>query len=86
MITENPIFKLVSAIVIDVFGYFSFAMPFIGEVSDLIWAPISAVLIFLLFQDPFLSVVGFGEEALPFTDIVPSATIAWLRYYGYVPR
>jgi hypothetical protein len=86
MITENPLFKLVIAILTDAFGMFSYALPFLGEVSDLIFAPINALIIFLLFHDLTMSIVAFGEESLPFTDIVPSTTLAWLRYYGYIPR
>ena len=67
-------------ILMDLIGMASFALPAIGETFDLIWAPISGYVFFKLFGGR-LGLIGgvldFLEELLPFTDIIPSFTIAW---------
>ena len=74
------IFTLFAAVMIDAIGALSFTIPFIGEFADVIWAPISAILIYRLFDKSIImSSLGFLEEILPMTDIIPTATLAWLR-------
>ena len=68
--------KLGASIVIDVVGMGSVLLG-ITEITDIIYAPLSAVLIYALYGEVFFAAVGFIEEALPGTDIVPTATIAW---------
>ena len=70
--------KLVVCLVIDGLGDSSFLFPGLGELSDAAYAPLEAFLLGQLFQSNAISGVGFVEEALPFTDILPTATIAWL--------
>jgi len=70
----------------DLFGYASFSIPLIGEFSDVIWAPLSAYMFMRTFGGRFGaigSVLTFLEEALPFTDIIPSFTISYFlkKYY-----
>ncbi len=53
---------------------------FIGEFSDIIWAPLSAMIYFRLFggkMGVFGGAFSFLEELLPFTDIIPTFTISW---------
>jgi hypothetical protein len=65
----------------DLIGMASFIFPGMGEFADVIWAPISGYIFFKLFGGR-LGVIGgvldFLEEIIPFTDIIPSFTIAWL--------
>jgi len=72
--------KIAICIVMDLIGMASFAFPFLGEFSDIAWAPISAF-IFNKLSGGRLGLIGgvlnFLEEATPFTDIIPSFTIAW---------
>ena len=67
-------------IVMDLIGMASFIFPGLGELSDIIWAPISGYVFYKLFGGR-LGLIGgvldFLEEILPFTDIIPSFTIAW---------
>ena len=60
----------------------SYLIPGAAELFDAVWAPISAVLVYYMFGRK-LSWASFTflEELLPFTDVVPSATIAWYVYY-----
>lgn len=74
--------KLIIAIGIDLMGYLSYLIPGIAEFSDVAIAPISAILVYIFFNKK-LKWAGFTffEEILPFTDVIPSATIAWHDMY-----
>ena len=69
--------KLVACLVIDGLGDSSFLLPGLGEFSDGVYAPLEAFLLGQLFQSNAISSIGFLEEALPFTDVLPTATLAW---------
>ena len=67
-------------IIMDLIGMASFIFPGMGEFTDIIWAPISGYIFFKLFGGRLGiigSVLNFLEEIIPFTDIIPSFTIAW---------
>lgn len=67
-------------ILLDLVGMASFVFPFLGEFSDMVWAPVSALIFNKLFGGrlgQIGSVLNFLEEIIPFTDIIPSFTIAW---------
>ena len=71
-------------ILMDAIGYLSFAVPGLGEFSDIIWAPISGFVFYKLFGGRFGltgAILNFAEEILPFTDFIPSFSIAWLIKY-----
>ena len=76
--------RLVTSLLIDLIGSSSYLLPLVGEAFDLIWAPAQAVLVAAMYDDvsPSLKYISFAEEALPFTDFVPSATYGWLREFG----
>ncbi|RSK28768.1 hypothetical protein EJF36_18860 [Bacillus sp. HMF5848] len=67
------------ALMLDLMGAASYVVPIYGELIDIIWAPISAVLIKILFKGS--KTLTLVEEGIPFTDIVPSGLINWNRYY-----
>jgi len=72
-------------VVMDLIGYLSYAVPFIGEFSDLIWAPISGIIFFFTFGGWKGALGGIGnfiEELLPGTDFIPSFTIMWIMQRG----
>lgn len=73
--------SLVFCLFMDAIGYFSYAIPFLGEFADIIWAPVSA-LIFTISFGGWRGILGgmfnFVEEILPGTDFIPSFTIAWM--------
>ncbi len=77
--TRTPSIYL--CILLDLIGYATFSIPGIGEFGDVIWAPLSGFIFLKLFGGPMGKIGGafsFLEEILPFTDIVPTFTIAWL--------
>ncbi|OEU19991.1 hypothetical protein FRACYDRAFT_167885 [Fragilariopsis cylindrus CCMP1102] len=71
--------KLWTSLLIDLIGSSSYLLPVVGEGFDLGWAPAQTILIMAMYDDtsPNLKYVSFIEEIMPFTDIIPSATIGW---------
>jgi hypothetical protein len=71
--------KLFLSLFIDLIGSSSYLLPVVGEGIDLAWAPTQTIMIMAMYDSttPNLKYVSFLEEVLPFTDIVPSATIGW---------
>jgi len=82
----NPDFgKLLICVAIDIIGSSSELVPLLGEVSDLVWAPIAATILQNLFEsNRVLFFLELTEEILPLTDIIPLATLAWVvdTYFG----
>lgn len=81
--------KLVLSIALDLIGMLSFAIPGVGELSDLVWAPLSSYLILKLYKGNFskvASVLSFLEEAAIFgTDLIPTFTLCWI-YEHFVAK
>lgn len=76
--------SLALCILMDLAGYASFAIPFFGEVIDLVWAPISAAIFMRMFggsRGLFGGIFNFIEELLPGMDFIPTFTITWLISY-----
>ena len=69
--------KLAACIGLDLAGDASELIPFLGEFTDVAFAPVEAALVFSLFKSPLLSGIGFVEEILPFTDVIPTFTLSW---------
>jgi len=72
--------NLFVCLLMDIIGMATFIFPALGEIADVVWAPISATIFYLMFGGRFGMIGGvlnFLEEIIPFTDIIPSFTIAW---------
>ena len=97
--TQEPIIKtpvpaknnkgtmLVLSLLFDFIGMVSYFVPVFAEVTDLFWAPISGILLVVMFTGTagkLAGVFGFIEELLPFVDVIPTFTITW--FYTYVIR
>ena len=79
--------KLALSLIFDAVGYASFILPGLGEITDVIWAPISAFLMTKLYKGnkgKIAAAVSFIEEAMPGLDVIPTFTLMWL--YTYVFR
>jgi hypothetical protein len=77
---------LAFCLIMDLLGSATFLLPGLGEWFDILWAPISAMLFFNSFGGKvgrIGSIINFAEEMLPFTDFVPTFTIAYFynRYF-----
>jgi hypothetical protein len=79
--------KLLLSLIFDGIGMFSYVAPIFGEFTDTFWAPISGLLLVLMYKGTVGKIAGlFGtiEELIPFTDVIPTFTITW--FYTYVIR
>lgn len=77
---NTPPPPFIFCVIMDLIGFASFSIPFIGEFSDIIWAPLSAIIFYNTFggrMGIFGGAFSFLEELLPFTDIIPTFTISW---------
>ena len=80
MIKQQTSTSLIFCVLMDIIGYATYTIPFLGEFGDIIWAPISALIFYKTFggwKGAFGGLFNFIEEALPFTDFIPSFTIMW---------
>jgi len=76
---------LLLSIVFDGLGLLSFAIPFIGEFSDVVWAPLSAFLIYKMYGGTLgkgVGIIAFVEEiGILGTDFLPTFTLTWIYKY-----
>jgi len=80
----NKFGLLALSLLFDAIGMLSFAVPGIGEFSDVIWAPVSALLIYKMFkgvEGKIGGMVSFLEEIIPGLDIIPTFTLTWIYKY-----
>lgn len=83
---DQRIQKLLLGILFDGIGMISFSIPFLGEFSDVIWAPIAGFIMSRMYKGRVGKVAGlltFVEEIIPFTDIIPSFTLTWIYTYFF---
>ena len=81
---NNKSRDLILGILFDAIGMLSFTVPFIGEFSDVIWAPLAGFLMTWMYKGTIGKVGGtiaFLEEILPFTDFIPTFTLTWIYTY-----
>lgn len=84
---NNP--SLIFCLLMDVIGYATYALPFLGEFGDIVWAPVSALIFYKTFggwKGAFGGVFNFVEELLPGFDFIPSFTIMWFMQRLKSPR
>lgn len=70
--------RLALCLILDAVGFVSFTIPLVGEFSDIIWAPIAALISYKMFGEKlgkYTALTTFAEEVMPLTDIIPSFTI-----------
>ncbi|OGS72324.1 MAG: hypothetical protein A3F91_06680 [Flavobacteria bacterium RIFCSPLOWO2_12_FULL_35_11] len=76
---------LLLSIFFDGLGMLSFAIPFIGEFSDVVWAPLSAFLIYKMYGGTLgkgVGIISFVEEiGILGTDFLPTFTLTWIYKY-----
>lgn len=72
------------SILFDAIGVLSYAVPFIGEFSDVIWAPIAGIILLRMYKGTVGTVGGiivFIEELVPSLDFIPTFTLTWIYTY-----
>lgn len=80
--------QLFMGLLFDGIGMLSFAIPFVGEFSDVVWAPLSAWFMTRMYKGKIGQAAGvftFIEEIVPGFDIIPSFTLMWLYTYVFKP-
>ena len=72
--------SLLFCIMMDLIGYMTYSIPFLGELGDVLWAPVSGLIFYTSFgswRGALGGVFNFMEELLPGTDFIPSFTLMW---------
>lgn len=72
---------LLKSVLYDAVGMVTTAIPLVGPVLDLAWAPYASKKMRKMYpgnQGKMASVLVFIEEVLPFTDIIPTFTLMWI--------
>ncbi len=72
--------SLLTCVLLDIAGYLTYLIPFLGEWGDGLWAPLSAFLFYRMFggrTGKTGAIISFIEEILPFTDFIPTFTIGY---------
>ena len=82
LLNRESLTTLAVCVLIDVLGDASFALPFLGDFSDLVFAPLSGLLLYQIFGSGTVAAIGVVEEALPGTDFLPTACVAWWFKFG----
>ncbi|MEK6450469.1 MULTISPECIES: hypothetical protein [Myroides] len=76
--------QLVISILMDLLGCITYVFPGIGEVADVVWAPVSAYILAKMYPGKIGKVgaiVNFIEELSPGFDFIPTFTITWVYTY-----
>ncbi|CAK0806106.1 unnamed protein product, partial [Prorocentrum cordatum] len=77
-VTGDQWAKLALCLLIDALGDATYLLPGLGEAGDALYAPFEFLVLRSLFGGSnTLALFGFVEEALPFSDAIPTATAAW---------
>jgi hypothetical protein len=81
---KNRTRDLILGLLFDGIGMLSFSIPLVGEFSDVVWAPLSGLIMVWMYKGSMgkvAGVVSFLEELLPITDVIPSFTLMWFYTY-----
>lgn len=88
ILTVYPVMKknppLIACILMDMIGYATYSLPVVGELADIVWAPISALIFFIMFggwKGAFGGIFNFVEELMPGLDFIPTFSLTWLWQY-----
>jgi hypothetical protein len=72
--------SLAFCVIMDAIGVLTYALPFLGEFADVVWAPLSALVFYKSFGGAKGLIGGIFnglEEIIPYTDFIPSFTIMY---------
>ncbi|GLB51896.1 hypothetical protein NBRC110019_09350 [Neptunitalea chrysea] len=81
---EKKIKYLILGIVMDGLGMLSYAFPLFGELIDIVWAPISSLVMNKMYKGisgKVASIISLIEEGLPGLDFIPTFTLMWVYTY-----
>ncbi|WP_026710723.1 hypothetical protein [Flavobacterium filum] len=75
---------LVLSLLFDAIGMMSYLVPFLGAITDVIWAPIAGLIMLRMYKGTVGAAAGFivfVEEILPGLDFIPTFTLTWIYTY-----
>jgi len=81
---KNKYKKLALGVLFDAIGMASFTLPLIGEFGDVIWAPLSALIMTRMYKGntgKIAGLVSLIEELAPGLDFIPTFTLTWIYQY-----
>ena len=76
--------KLILGLLFDAIGMISYAIPVLAEVTDILWAPVAAFAMTMMYKGTIgktAGVIAFIEEIVPGLDFIPTFTLTWLFEY-----
>lgn len=76
--------NLILGIIFDLVGFASYGVPFLAEITDVVWAPIAGFVLSRMYKGTVGRVGGvleFLEELIPGTDFIPTFTLTWIYTY-----
>lgn len=77
----NKYVILLCSLLLDGIGMLSYFFPGFGEITDVVWAPLSAYLMTKLYkgkEGKVAGVISFVEEAIPGIDFIPTFSLMWI--------
>lgn len=83
---QNKYKLLLLGLLFDVVGIVtsSWIIPLMGDVTDVVWAPLAGWLMTVLYKGTagkIGGVITFIEEIIPGLDFIPSFTLMWVYTY-----
>jgi hypothetical protein len=86
VVLQKPLPSLKLCLLLDAIGCVFIFVPFVGELFDILWAPVSAFLFYRLFGGGKRGILGgvfsFVEEVIPGLNFIPTFTIAWCMAFA----
>jgi hypothetical protein len=78
----DPIAQLGLCVLMDIIGVATYLVPGLGELGDVVYAPIQGIVAWMMFGGErwgtVWTIVSVAEELLPFVDVFPSMTVGWV--------
>jgi len=81
---DKKIRNLLLGLLFDVIGMSSLLIPGLGDILDVIWAPLAGWLMTRMYKGKIgqaAGVITFVEELVPGLDVIPTFTIMWIYTY-----
>lgn len=78
--------NLLLGLLFDAIGMSSLLFPGLGDLLDVIWAPLAGWLMTRMYKGKIgqaAGIVTFIEELVPGLDVVPTFTIMWIYTYMF---
>ena len=83
---KNKYKNLGLSLLFDAIGLVSYIIPGVGELIDVVWAPVAAYLMTMMYKGgkgKIAAGITLVEEAMPGLDVIPTFTLMWLYTYVF---